>query len=180
MEFITQLPWGWATAGDISPDGSEVIVRGYANASLWSRPVGGDIGDAFAGPATSVQILSEPQGEAIGFDTDGSYYTTSEDLHQPIYYFERVWIPGDANQDGQVDDADATILAANWLTPTDATWSMGDFNDDDAVNEKDATLMSGNYSPGLSGSVSVPEPYLLLLLGLGLSSFVLIRRSKAQ
>ena len=45
-------------------------------------------------------------------------------------------MPGDANRDGAVDDADASILAAHWQTASGATWEMGDFNVDGAVNDK--------------------------------------------
>lgn len=92
LEYLTQLPWGWTTGGDISPDGNKILVRGYGNAMLWSRPPGGQLWDAFAQPGVSVPlVLTEPQGEAICFDPTGSgYYTTSERLHQPIYYFEAV------------------------------------------------------------------------------------------
>ncbi|MGC8861766.1 MAG: hypothetical protein ACP5R5_03210 [Armatimonadota bacterium] len=90
MHAVAELPWGWATGGDISPDGSEVIVRGYNNASLWRRPPGGKLWDAFGGTQYPVPLASEPQGEAICFDSDGrGYYTTSEGAHQPLYYYAR-------------------------------------------------------------------------------------------
>ena len=95
MEYVAQLPWNWATGGDISPDGDEILVRGYFNASLWSRPPGGSLADAFNSPAATVPLMGEPQGEAIGFDAMGlGYYTTSEGVNQPIYYFAQVPEPG--------------------------------------------------------------------------------------
>lgn len=91
MEYKAQLPWGWATGGDISPDGQEIIIRGYVVASLWTRPGGGDLWDAFAGPAVSIPLVADGQGEAIGFDADGlGYYTVAEGASAPIYYFARV------------------------------------------------------------------------------------------
>jgi hypothetical protein len=96
MQYVAQLPWGWATGGDISPDGTEILVRGYSNASLWSRPLGGSIADAFQSAGVSVPLVSEPQGEAIGFDAAGhGYYTTSEGVNPPLYYFAQVPEPGD-------------------------------------------------------------------------------------
>jgi len=43
MEFKGELPWGWATGGDVAPMGDEIIIRGYSNASLWRRPPGTDL-----------------------------------------------------------------------------------------------------------------------------------------
>jgi hypothetical protein len=83
----------WLTAADISPNGSEIIVRGYAPNSgrLFVRPVGGTITDAFNTSPIMVSLHAEGQGEAIGFDPNGwGFYTTSEGSSQPIYYFDRV------------------------------------------------------------------------------------------
>ncbi len=83
----------WLTAADISPDGSEIIVRGYPTTSgrMFLRPVGGTITDAFNTTPITIPIHSEGQGEAIGFDPNGrGYYTTSEGSSQPIYYFDLV------------------------------------------------------------------------------------------
>ena len=91
LEFKTVLPWGLATGGDISPDGDEILVRGYFNASLWTRPTVGDLWDAFSGVETPVPLEIEPQGEAIGFDGDGwGYFSVSENANPPIYFYDRV------------------------------------------------------------------------------------------
>ena len=87
-------------------------------------------------------------------------------------------IPGDANSDGRVDDADAEILATYWLTGVGATWEMGDFNGDGAVNDIDATLLAANWQSGTSNAAA-PEPGMLTLLatcGLTLLGLVARRR----
>jgi hypothetical protein len=90
LEQVAKLHWGTATAGDISPDGSEIIIRGYFGASLWTRSKDGPLWKAFEGSECSIPIALEQQGEAICFDPNGTgYYTTSEHKHQPIYYFKR-------------------------------------------------------------------------------------------
>jgi hypothetical protein len=90
LEQVGKLHWGMATAGDISPDGNEIIIRGYFAASLWIRPKEGPMWKAFEGSECSIPIILEQQGEAICFDAKGAgYYTTSEHKHQPIYYFPR-------------------------------------------------------------------------------------------
>ena len=89
MFFIAILPWGLATGGDVSPDGKLVVVRGLTSASIWSRPEGRPLWKAFSGDYSTIELMPEPQGEAICFDATGSgLYTTSEKSFQPIYYFQ--------------------------------------------------------------------------------------------
>ena len=73
-------------------------------------------------------------------------------------------VPGDANRDSFVNEADAAILATHWQTLSGATWAMGDFNGDYAVNDIDATIMAVNWQSGASGAV--PEPGTLTLLAI--------------
>ena len=83
--------------------------------------------------------------------------------------------PGDTNGDGRVDDADASILAANWQA-ADATWVMGDFNNDGFVNDADATILAANWHVGVDPSGTVPEPSSAsLLLGLFFAVCLLAR-----
>ena len=90
LEEVARLHWGMATGGDISPDGREIIVRGYFGASVWVRPKNEPMWKAFENSECSIPIIPEQQGEAICFDAKGAgYYTTSEHRHQPIYYFSR-------------------------------------------------------------------------------------------
>ena len=83
--------------------------------------------------------------------------------------------PGDANKDGTVDEADAAILAANWLS-SGASWLMGDFNDDGVVNDADATLMASNWQG--AANASVPEPATIIMLAGLLAAFGFIRRKR--
>jgi len=90
LEHVATLGWGPAVAGDISPDGELILIRAYFAASMWRRPKEGPMWKAFEGTECRVPIIFESQGEAICFDAFGTgYYTTSENKHQPIYYFEK-------------------------------------------------------------------------------------------
>ena len=90
MEFKGELPWGWATGGDISPTGQEILIRGYVIASHWPNE-SSTLWEAFLQPPCSAPLISEPQGESICYDANGfGYFTVSEGSHPPIYYFERV------------------------------------------------------------------------------------------
>lgn len=90
LEKVGAVDLSTAVGGDISPDGTMVVVRGYFAASLWMRAPETPVQDAFKSPHCRVPLILEPQGEAICFDADGTgYYTTSEKRNQPIYYFSR-------------------------------------------------------------------------------------------
>jgi len=90
MELVATIPWGTATGGDISPDGTLIIVRSYFAASLWVRGKETSVKDALAGRECSIPLILERQGEALCFDANAAgYFTTSEGARQPIYYFPR-------------------------------------------------------------------------------------------
>jgi hypothetical protein len=80
-----------ATGGDISSDGSEVMVRTYTTAYLWARGAGSTVAAAFAVPPCQILLIAEPQGEALAFAADlAGFYTLSEGASQPLYFFGRV------------------------------------------------------------------------------------------
>ena len=84
-----------------------------------------------------------------------------------------VWTPGDANYDGDINEEDAAILAANWLGS--GGWGEGNFNEDEIVDDKDATIMAANWT----AAASVPEPSVLaMLVCLMLAITTLSRRSR--
>ena len=103
LEFVGLVDWDvattadWPTAGEISPDGSEVLLRSYVDARLWSVEPGESLGDVLATPGTSVPLAFEPQGETIAFDATGAnYHTVSEGVRQPIYFYQRIPEPASA------------------------------------------------------------------------------------
>jgi len=84
-------------------------------------------------------------------------------------------LPGDADNNGVVNDLDAAILAGNWQMGG-ASWGDGDFNGDTVVDDIDATILATNWQT--SSSASVPEPGCLALLLAGLVSLAVWRRMK--
>jgi hypothetical protein len=80
-------------------------------------------------------------------------------------------LAGDANLDGGVSDADYTIWADHYGQA--GGWREGDFSGDRRVTGADYTIWADNYGGAGSG---VPEPGMLLLLGLG-ATVVLRRRA---
>ena len=78
-------PLGLVTGGDVSPDGSVVLLRTYLSVAAYPRPEGEPLAAAFAGMPCAAPRADEPQGEAVGFLADGSAYVTiSEGTAQPI------------------------------------------------------------------------------------------------
>jgi hypothetical protein len=81
-------PLGPVTGGDVSPDGSVVLLRTYLSVAAYARPDGAPIEAAFTSTPCAAPQVSEPQGEALGFLSDGSAYVTiSEGPAQPVNRF---------------------------------------------------------------------------------------------
>jgi len=79
----------WITAGDISKDGKQVIIKSYVKVYYWKRQGGEPIWQTMQRKPAILPYITEKQGEAIGFDPDGEgYYTTSEGVFSPIYYYK--------------------------------------------------------------------------------------------
>ncbi len=92
---------------------------------------------------------------------------------------------GDSSLDGYVDDADLSLLLANWHNTTD--WGHGNLSDDDPfggtlgfVDDADLSLLLANWHAGtpppMAGG-SVPEPATMLMLAIGAAG-ALIRRKR--
>jgi len=81
-------------------------------------------------------------------------------------------LAGDADDDGDVDDDDLSLLLANWGQDTD--WNHGEFSGVPPVDDDDLSLLLANWTGPLSRAV--PEPATIGLVGLGLPA--LLRRRK--
>jgi hypothetical protein len=121
MEYKCQLPWlyvsrgDWASGGDISPAGTEVIVRNYDTASIWQRPADSNLWEAFAGSECSMALLYENQCEAVCFVSGFAcgFMTTSEGSYQPLYYYPRIF-EADFDKSCRVDFDDLSLFSSAW------------------------------------------------------------------
>lgn len=86
---VARIHTQWLTGGDISADGSRILIRDGGQVYLWLRHDGETVGAALSRAPIKVPTMDEPQGEAVCWDRTGTdYYTTSEHVNQPFYYFK--------------------------------------------------------------------------------------------
>jgi beta-xylosidase len=147
-------------------------------------------------------VLAPAAGEGINnsdvdlFEHDGKtyvYYANGDQatwlqLRHAVYdgsTSEFLWsyfpspIAGDANDDGVVDDEDASILGAHWLrSGTGIGWAQGDFNRDGEVNDADAAILAAHWQTTRETGPDVPEPSTAVLLIAGGAVLVWRRRNK--
>ncbi|KYG83454.1 hypothetical protein [Roseivirga echinicomitans] len=92
-EFLMNMPYTSFVGGDISLDGSEILIKTYLEIYHWPRANGVTVKDALSEKPSRLIYTAEPQGEAICFSTDGSgFYTVSEKNSAdpvPIFFYRR-------------------------------------------------------------------------------------------
>lgn len=84
---------GGITAADISPDGSEILLKDYNNVYYFKRAAGKSIFETLAGAPKRLPYFIEPQGESICWNPfNMGYYTLSESkkgIPTKIYFYPR-------------------------------------------------------------------------------------------
>lgn len=94
LRFIGELKIGMNVAGDISPNGNEILIKDYGAVWYYNRGQA-SIEDTLLKqmPSKVPTYFVEPQGEAIAFDAQGlGFYTLSEarlSKSVPLYYYAR-------------------------------------------------------------------------------------------
>lgn len=85
MTPIVQIYFNKATGGDISPDGTEILLRSNELIWYWKLPAGMNISAGLlTAPEVAPYANNEPQGEGICFAADDSgYYTDTETKGYP-------------------------------------------------------------------------------------------------
>jgi hypothetical protein len=87
------LPFRMTNGGDISADGTEILMKNLTTVYYWKREENESITETLTRSAIQLPYIQEPQGESIGWRRDGKgYLTVSEekDNIKPIlYYYKR-------------------------------------------------------------------------------------------
>jgi hypothetical protein len=94
LPVIQTLPFTWITAGDISADGSEVLLKTLTEVYYWKRINSEPIHETLSRQPVILPYFKEPQGEAIAWLKDGSgYITVSEkskaNVVTKLYFYKR-------------------------------------------------------------------------------------------
>lgn len=88
LHFKGLQPLKWITAGDISADGTQILLKNYIAVYYWRRQPGEPAWKAMMRKPEELPYEQEKQGEAIGFKRNGrSYLTTSEGVYSSIYEY---------------------------------------------------------------------------------------------
>ncbi|WCT10342.1 hypothetical protein [Mucilaginibacter jinjuensis] len=78
---VAKLFFNKATGGDISPDGTEMLLRSNDLIWYWKLAAGTTISAGFLNkPQHAPYANNEPQGEGVGFAADGSGYFTDTEI----------------------------------------------------------------------------------------------------
>jgi hypothetical protein len=130
LQFLGQTTWTGAVSGDISPDGDELLMLGASRAYYYPRLAGISIADALRAAPEQVPYTRQQLGEGITFDPSGQhYYTNSEGVNQPLWYYERSNPAATLVAAGSTwrYRADGSDQGTAWRDPgfNDAAWSSG-------------------------------------------------------
>jgi hypothetical protein len=79
------LPMTSVVAGDVSPDGTEILAKTYDVVYYWKRQGNEPLSETLFRAPLGLPYTPEPQGEAIAFSLSGSGYitTTEEGSNEP-------------------------------------------------------------------------------------------------
>ena len=79
LEYVRDIPLQLVTGGDVSSDGSAIVLKTYMHVRMWKRRPGAGLAESITGAGSPLPYMPERQGEAIGFTSSADgYYTTSE------------------------------------------------------------------------------------------------------
>ncbi|MHC8949488.1 hypothetical protein [Sphingobacterium hungaricum] len=93
LKKIGEFPFSFVTAADISPDGSEILLKNLVNIYSYKREKQQPVQRILSKNYVSIPYSPEPQGESITFDLNGKdFYTVSErpfGLDAYLYLYKR-------------------------------------------------------------------------------------------
>jgi uncharacterized protein YjbI with pentapeptide repeats len=151
--------------------------------------VGAWDGNGMTSSAAAAANETDPGSRSIGYARNGDlplgpydeFHAFPVDANSVLVAYTRT---GDANLDGVVDDADVTVVSAEYAPGVPKPhWALGDFDYNGFVDDADVTLLGVFYDPaadpiptpiGAANSVAaVPEPRTIALLLAGLLAILL-------
>ncbi len=162
LEFVTAVAFGVASDGDISADGTQIVLRREDFAMLWKRCDAESIASALARAGFSIPVVGppvEPNGEGIALLPDGSGYLTLSEGTDPQLYFFPAQCPTAPHFTLLPQDQSAYLggmaefhaYAAGYPSPV-YQWS---FNTQPLPGQTNSTLVLTGLAPGQAGTYTV-------------------------
>jgi probable HAF family extracellular repeat protein len=173
---VSSIGYSISEAGDVV--GQSLTSTGDSHAFLYSDGTMVDLNDLID-PAAGWELE-----EAWGISPDGTYITgfgVQDGFAGQAFLLslESQSVPGDCDNDGDVDVSDLGILATFYGAtnpPTDPLGpEQGNFDGDNDVDVSDLGILATNYGLG-AGPTATPEPATVTLLALGIT--LLVRRNR--
>ena len=94
LDHVATLSLYNVVAGDISPNGLEILIKTYPMIYYWSRTSEENLWEAFNADPVMVPYIEELQGEAVCWDTDGmGYFTAGEEaagIESHLFVYPRI------------------------------------------------------------------------------------------
>lgn len=121
LKKVTTLPLSGIVSGDISSDGTEILLKNYTQMFYWKKQSHETIAEALSRPYISVPYEFEPQGEAVCWTSSGNgYITVSEEspfsIPSHLYFYPRL-LPTDIYSTHHDDNSSIRIVYKNIHTP---------------------------------------------------------------
>ena len=139
-EKVATLPLTMIVGGDISVNGTAILLKNYSKVYYFRRLLGESIGEALSKPPVEVSVYQqEPQGEAICFDWAGAgFFTISEEsmLQIPahLYYYRQTAqditeeMPKPSNIDTVMQSDRALLINFTLASGCEATFLLMDMS----------------------------------------------------
>lgn len=98
LEKTCTIPFHEIVGGEISFDGTELLLKSYLSVFYWSRDPEEEWAEVFEQTPVVLLYSPEPQGEAIAFTNSGNGYVTISEAEnfagkQYLYFYKRVGFP---------------------------------------------------------------------------------------
>ncbi len=96
MQYVGTVAFNLVSGGDISADGTQIVLRREDLAMSWARATNQTVGAALAATGVSIPVVgppSEPNGEAVALLPDGTGYVTISEGENPVLYVFKAQCP---------------------------------------------------------------------------------------
>jgi hypothetical protein len=96
MQYVRTVSFNLASGGDLSADGTQIILRREDSAMSWGRCTNETVGAALGAAGQSIPVIgppNEPNGEGIALLPDATGYVTISEGKNPVLYFFQARCP---------------------------------------------------------------------------------------